>query len=570
MKLLLGSRQAVFALWFLVACQGSVMEGKAKNDDPGSGGVRGGSGGTAAKPIVELPSQCLEQPSVGRGQMRRLTRAQYSQTVKDLLGLDADTSGFLPDTATGPFLTNAKFSAQDADVENYAVVAEALAKRAVASVDSLTRCGSLAEGECAERFIKDMGKRAYRRPLSEDEVQSLRAAYEAGREDSFAFGIQLVIESLLQSPSFLYLPEFGGNPENSVAKLTGYEVASRLSYLFTNSMPNAELFEAAEQGVLDTPDGVREQAIKLMNDASFMARAASSFHEQLLHINALGEDGAVTKESTLYPEFNQELRHAMQDETNKFVEHVFVEGDSSLETLLTAPYSFPSGALLKVYGLAASDLSEAGRYDFPEGTRAGLLTQASVMAVEPALPSRFSVVYRGNMVRTKLLCQEMPAPAEGDADFTPPEGADEMTAQELLRAHQKNPSCAGCHTLMDNIGFGFENYDAVGRYKTRAADGSEIDNSGNVLNSDVEGEFRGPVELAQRLAQSRDVRFCFAKQWFRYALGRDPQVDEKTPRDDCSLGAVANALAEGKGDVRQALLILVTSDAFRYRQGEGQ
>jgi hypothetical protein len=250
----------------------------------------------------------------------------------------------------------------------------------------------------------------------------------------------------------------------------------------------------------------------------------------------------------------------MTDEARRFVEYVFTKGGGTVDALLTAPYAFPAGPLLKVYGVTTAKPNADGRLDFADGTRTGILTQAAVLAAQPQLPTRYTAVHRGKMVRNNLLCQEI-APPQVAVMFKLPPNADKMSAQELLRAHQDNPSCAPCHTLLDNVGFGLENYDAIGRYRSKAADGTTIDASGDVVGSDVAGRFAGPRELVQKLAQSQDVRGCFATQWFRYTLGRDP-----ADADACSVQGLQKAL--GAGDLRQALLTFVQSDAFRFRRAD--
>lgn len=576
MKLLSCPTHVLALALCVAACQGSVASEGDIDDSPGKpgkGGSRGdgGSGGPSVdNPMIEIPQACDKETIVAPGKWRRLTRAQYAASVKDLLGITPDVSGFNEDTGIGHFATNSKFAPQTDDIGIYASVAEAVAKQATSNVAALTKCGSQSETACADKFIKDLATRAFRRPVTTEETAALTAAYQVGREESFSMGIGLVIEAVLQSASFVYLTEFGGTPKNGLAKLTGYEVAARLSYMFTNSLPSADLFAAAQSGALDTAEGVRDYASKLLDDKAFLARTMKDFHSQMLHIAKVGDQANVAKDSLRFPEFDPELRQAMIEDSHQFISHVFTEGDGTVATLLTAPYAFPKGPLLKLYGIEANQLDASGRFEFKDGTRVGLLTNPSVMTAIPPIVSKFAATYRGNMVRGQILCQELPDPPDGAADFAPPPGADKLTQQQLLRVHQDDPTCSGCHRLIDNIGFGFENYDAVGRYKTKAADGSDIDSSGSIVESDIDGEFRGPKELAEKLAGSGNVRTCLSKQWFTYTLGREPELDESKPHDLCSIGAVAASLTQGRGDVRTALLTLVASDAFRYRQGENQ
>ncbi|MES1172030.1 MAG: DUF1592 domain-containing protein [Bacteroidota bacterium] len=539
---------------------GAVGTGGGGGGGGGSAGISG-SGGMGVVPPVSggspEVSACIgAAPAVGAGKWRRLTAVQYRNTVRDLLGVEADTSAFLLDTTSGPFATNALLPPESSDVDHYRSAAEALASAAVANMAKLLNCNTTTTGEdaCATRFITDFGARAYRRVLSVEEKAALTTLYTVGKEESFAAGIRLVVEGALQSPNFLYLTEYGQGTTGA-RKLNGPEVASRLSYLLWNSMPDPEL----AANVLDTPDAIRTQAQRLMTSARFN-ETLNSFHTQMLGIVKLTQPGQVSKDATAFPQFDAAMKAAMLDETTRFLSYVFSKGDGTVATILAAPYGFPTGPLVKLYNAPAGDAD--GRVNFTDGTRFGILTQASALATQPPVQTLFQAVQRGKSVRTNLLCQDIPPPP-GDVKFGLPPGADKMTQQQLLHIHQQNPTCAPCHQLMDSIGFGLENYDAIGQYRTIAADGSAIDASGDVMRSDVAGAFRGPKELAEKLAQSQDVRSCMAKQWFRFALGRDPAT-----QDGCSMTGVSGVLRTGRGDVREALLALVTSDAFRYRRGE--
>jgi hypothetical protein len=497
-------------------------------------------------------------PAVSAGKWRRLTQLQYRNTVKDLLGLDADTSQFLHDTQTGPFATNAGLPAQEVDIDRYREQAEALATRAAADVVKLTRCDPkvMSEDGCAAAFIAELGARAYRHPLTAEEIGALQRVYAVGKQESHAAGIRLVVEAILQSPSFLYLVEVGGAPQTGVAKLTGYEVATRLSYLLWNTMPDADLFAAAKSGALDQPEGVRKQAERLLASDRFLDTAIA-FHTQLFGIARLAHEGEVEKDEKKFPEFDAPLRAAMQEEARRFVQHVFTRLDGSVETLLTAPLVFPSGPLTKLYNLGAP--ASDGRLQVTNGSRAGLLTLAGTMAATPALATPYAAVMRGHLVRSHLLCQEIPPPTVM-VEFKAPPGAEMMSQQQLLRVHQENETCSPCHKLMDSIGFGFENFDNVGRYRTTGADGAKIDTSGEIVGLEG-GAFANLGELVGKLARSPEVRSCVAQQWFRYTLGRDI-----TGGDACSVSLMEKALQQGGGDVRQGVLSLVGSDAFRYRR----
>ncbi|MDX2021473.1 MAG: DUF1592 domain-containing protein [Deltaproteobacteria bacterium] len=539
-----------------VGCQGSVAQ------DDGQGGEAGASPPGAAPGPIDVERACKSGANVGAGKWRRLTTAQYEATVRDLLGFQPDTKGFLLDTTTGPFATNTELPPQDTDVEKYSTTAEGLASKAVANLATLINCDTKATGEdkCATEFIKTFGARAFRRPLTSAEEAAFTKLYTVGKEESFATGIRLVVEASLQSPSFLYLVEQGESSKSGLAKLTDYEVATRLSYTLTGTMPDAPLFAAAKAGKLSTVDGIREQADRLMSTTRFVDTAAK-FHVQLLGFDALTRSGVVTKEAGKFPDFDDVMRAAMADEPTKFVNYVLTKGSGTVEELLSAPYVFPFGPLAKVYGPDAKADAE-GRAEVRDGSRMGLLTLAGVQASSPHVPTKYAAVIRGHLVRRELLCTPVPPPNVA-VKFEPPPNADQLTQQELLRVHQENPTCKGCHELMDPIGFGFEHYDLIGRWKAKNADGTDINSSGQFIGIDGEPSFGDTQEMLRALSTMTEVRSCLGTQWFRFALARDPETE-----DACTEGQIQQALLDGKGNLKDAILSLVSSDSFRNRRGQ--
>ena len=538
-----------------VACTGSVGQDSANQDTEGPG-AGGGSG-----PAV---SACGGTPKAAVGQWRRLTTTQYANTVRDLLGQVPSVSSFLTDSRTGPFKTNSSSPVQENEVGNYLESAATVATKAVTNMGGLLGgCNpSVTGGEdkCSAQFIKDFGARAFRRPLLPDEETALTVVYKLGKEESFATGIRMVIQAALQSPSFLYLVETGRSDPSGLRKLDGYEVASRLSYTLTGSMPSAELFAAAREGKLDSSSGVRTAAEKLLSSPNFVSQAAA-FNAELIGIEDLADTSLVAKAPKFANAFDVPMRAAMIEESRKFVEYVMNKGSGTVEELLSANYVFPTGPLAKVYGPNAKPDGD-GRAVITDGTRKGLLTLAANLAVHPKQYSPSAAVNRGHLVRREFLCETVPPPSEA-VDFTPPPGAEKMTAQELLREHQKNPTCFACHRLMDSIGFAMESYDALGAHRTKDDAGKSIDPSGEVVDLAGDGRFKNAGELAEILSRSPEVRTCMSTQWFRFALGRDP--DEA---DACTQEQVKKAFTEGKGDIKQAILSLVASDSFRLNGGQ--
>jgi Protein of unknown function (DUF1592)/Protein of unknown function (DUF1588)/Protein of unknown function (DUF1595)/Protein of unknown function (DUF1585)/Protein of unknown function (DUF1587) len=558
--------------WLTIGCTGGIGSNSARNAGEGgsnqggnAAGEPGGSAGTAPKEIdmtdpvllgSEDPTCDASEINVGNGVWRRLTQRQYRNTVKDLLGIDPDTSSFLNDSTTGSFATNTQ-PPQSKDVNAYSVAAEAIASKVTLDLPKLLGCAAITEA-CAQKFIRDFGSRAYRHELSTAEYNGLLETFNLGKSDGMAHGIGMVLQVILQSPSFLYLTEFGTTSDGDVSRLSSREVANRISYLLWNTTPDADLLAAAADGRLDGIEGIESESRRLMADPRF-ASALGEFFAQLLHANKLTDSDVVQKSAV--PEFDGAMRQAMLAEVRAFVSDALQHDEASVKTLFTASRAFPTGPLLKTYNTTASALTN-GRLDLVAGRRSGLLTSPALMAAEPPTPTPYGAVQRGKFVRVALMCDELPPPP-ANLMFVTPSDAATTPQRTLLEEHRENPTCIGCHSLMDPIGFGLENFDSIGRYRERYPKGEIIDSSGEILgDTDIDGPFQNAAGLAAKLAESKKVRNCLSTQWFRFSQGREPSA-----ADTCATRAFVGAMAEGDGDLPTAVLRFVTSNAFRFRKG---
>jgi hypothetical protein len=357
---------------------------------------------------------------------------------------------------------------------------------------------------------------------------------------------------MLASPSFLYRLEAdlpGANPSDVTAVLP-YELATRLSYFLWNSMPDDELFAEAEAGGLSTPGGVEAQARRMLQDPR--ARdAVASFHAQWIGIDVPADQ--ISKDASVFPAFDTSLMVAMQQETAAFAQHVVLDGDGLLPTLLTASFSFLNGPLAALYGVGGVEGEALVKTELDPSQRSGLFTHGSFLTVKSHAKVN-SITHRGLTVRRRVLCQEMPPPPP-DVDVTLPEDV-EGTLRDKLLAITSAPECSACHVLMDPIGFGFENYDAIGQWRTQES-GYPIDASGEVLEAeDASGPYVGSLELTEQLAQSTHVAQCVTTQWFQYAIGQTGTASEA-----CAVEAFE---ASGR-NVRELLVAITLSSAFRYR-----
>jgi hypothetical protein len=524
----------------------------------------------------ELPESCMGPLSPGPSPIRRLTQIEYNNTVFQLLGDSTyPANKFAPDEEANGFSNQASaLVVSPLLAEQYMTAAEELAKNHATRLltEDLPACAgaTVSSDACnaaAAAFIRDFGKKAFRRPLTEDEVAMHEAIFLQGTAlgtGSYdpGIGVELVVQAMLQSPHFLYRVEFGRpeSVEGDVVELTSYEMASRLSYLFWGTMPDAALFEAADRDELRTPEQIEAQARRMLG-APRAREAVKNFHRQWLGLDEIPTVAATGKDRTVYPDYSEALLPVLQKETELFLDHAIFEENASVVDLFTAPYTMMNNELAAFYGISDLPATESfERVDLDPTKYAGFMTQAGLLTLH-AKSDGSSPVHRGKFVRERLLCQTPPPPP--DVVPPPPTVDPTKTTREQYVQHEADPACATCHQWMDPLGFGFEHFDALGRYR-ETQNGLPIDATGAVNFTDepgTDGPFDGVVELAQRLGSSERVRECVSTQWFRYSYGRT-----ETEADTCSMDLVNQRFAESDYDIKELLIALTQTDAFRYRQ----
>lgn len=583
------------------------------NDVPGGPGTPAPMAnppvGEPARPVVlpDVPApvplelenlDCAAQapvPSEGR----LLTRLQYQNTVADLfseLALDPATistwvKDFPAENEVLGYRTNAEFHrATPWLVEAHVAAAESVAGAVRQNLATLLPCSAgatdppranegMAAGDagveagpqqCGEVFLDRFAERAFRRPLqpSERTVFTDLLATTLAISD-LPSAIEVVVQALLQSPQFLY--RFDTNQTSPLAAdtayaLDGYELASRLSYLLWNSMPDEELWQSATAGKLTDPAELRVQAERLL--ASPRAGiTVSDFSEQWLGLSALASavrrvgfetqmDGSET------PVIDSRHSAAWQQSMKFFLADLFV-GGGKFTDLFASPRVFVNRELSQLYpnsqAFTGDDQAFVGM-DFPAEERTGILTQPALMALL-SHSDQSAPILRGVFVRDMLLCDPPPAPPP-TVNPTPPALDPTATTRERFAQHTADSSCANCHRLFDPIGLGLENYDELGRYRADE-NGLPLDVSGEIVlarDSSLDGAFTGAKQLSERLATSAQAQACFITQWYRYGMGR---VEQEV--DLCSIRQTYDRFVESGGELRAVLLGLVLSDAFRYR-----
>jgi hypothetical protein len=478
--------------------------------------------------------------------VRRLTHAQYDNTVRDLLGdYSKPAERFPPEDYVDGFKN--QLTGQGMPpllVETYSTAAERLALNAfrIGDINGLVPCKpvSFSDQKCRDAFVRGFGLRAFRRPLTDGEAKRYSAVFseQARVSRRFLDGARVVVEAMLQSPNFLFHVEAGPD-----GRFSDYDVASRLSYLLWNTMPDAALFEAAAKGELSTAAGRERVARRMLENAPKSREAIDQFFEEWLRFDRVVN----AVKSNRYQAFTPELAIAMAEETRTLLHHL-VANDLNFMDALTADYSFLTSELAEVYGVPApKEQFEMVKFP-PDSPRAGILGQGTFLA-STAGPTDTSPTARGIFIRERLLCQHVPPPPPGVITTLPDPLVNEKPKgrRQLMVEHVENPTCASCHRLMDPIGFGFEHFDAIGQYRQqemipapRTGGGGGGGRGGpppTPLEINAQGEiaglpnsnFSGAKQLGTILANSPVCQECIVRQMFRYSYGRlEADADERT------------------------------------------
>jgi mono/diheme cytochrome c family protein len=375
---------------------------------------------------------------------------------------------------------------------------------------------ALNEDSCAKRILSTVMRRAYRRPVTDTDLNKPLELYASAKAaDGFEAGIEMGLAAVLSSPEFLFRIERdpAGVRPGSVYAISDLELASRLSFFLWSSIPDDELIDVAARGDLDKPAVLHRQVTRMLADPR-SRNLVTNFASQWLHLRNLD---SMTPDMRLFPDFDDNLRQAFRQETEMLVESVIRENRSVLD-LLRANYTFVNERLAKHYGIPNIYGSRFRRIEFGEdGPRGGLLRQGSILLVT-SYPTRTSPVIRGKWILDNLLgVPPPPPPADVPALEAVKTAKKTMTVRERLSEHRKNPSCSGCHKLMDPVGFALENYDAVGRWRTVDA-GEPVDASGSLFDG---SEFRGVAGLQKAiLAHPEFFVTTLSEKLLTFATGR--------------------------------------------------
>jgi hypothetical protein len=520
-------------------------------------GVNSGDGTSSAGPKSRDPN---------RPTLRRLNRTEYNNTVRDLLGTTLRPSDSFPTDDVGYGFDNIGdvLSLSPLQLELYQKAARDLSGQLFeqSSAGSAMRarviaCDPVKTGAraCAEQSLSALVPRAFRRPVSSEELQRVVKLYAvgAGAADEFQRGMALALEGVLLSANFLFRVELDADPSSAVAHpLSDHELASRLSYFLWSSTPDEALMSAAKAGKLSDPSELRAQVDRMLKDPRSDA-LTKNFAGQWLLLGGLSEHQT---DATKFPTVDAALRESMREESSRFFE-AFLRADLPVQELVRADWTFVDARLAKHYGLPAPSAGFA-RTSVAATERRGILGHASFLTVTSHAATT-SPVKRGKWVLERLLCSAPPDPPPGipSVESVPMPGA---TLRARFEAHRSNPTCASCHSSMDPIGFSLEPFDAVGALRLKDDGGFAIDARGQLPSGKA---FSGARELANIIADDPRFAHCLAEKLFTYALGRGT-----TRTDEPYLSAIDAELAADGSTLRKLIQLIVLSEPFRMRRGE--
>jgi hypothetical protein len=493
-------------------------------------------------------------------QLPRLTNAQYQSTVYDLLGVDGTASMLAPDTE----------AVDQRAWDGYTTAASTIAAQVMADATLQGRfvtCAPEGDGSaCAAQIIQSFGQRAFRRPLTELETARFTKLYTDRAaitpSGSFEEIAELMLSSFLLSPSFLLRAETAETPSGSYLALSSYEVASRLSYMLIDSMPDQALFEAAAQNALSTPEQIRAQAVRLLEQDPRARSKVTRFHEHYMHMGPGTRWADYQRDPALFPAFSADLVPLLSQETDRFFDHVVFDQGGSFKDLMTSPVAFVNAATAPIYGLDASQYgTDLVQVTLDSTQRPGVFTRAGFLASH-AVVNRPSPILRGAFLQKHVLCAGVGSPPPGAEGTALPEVSPTASNRERVTAQTASPECATCHhTIINPTGFALEGFDALGGYQpTDQFSGAAVDTKASIPVGATTVEVAGPAQLFEAIAKSPEANLCYARSWVEVAYARGI-----TSEDSCVAEELSAKLTAGGYRIMDLIADLTQAESFRSR-----
>lgn len=495
---------------------------------------------------LELPSpniSCDDGVYPSENPYRRLTDLQYRNSIRHILGTDIEIP-IVPNTTKNKDFRTWSSNNQVSGTFDAQRILEAGENISV-QIDTSNACSDN-DSNCLQDLLLSYAQRFYRRKLSNAERQVFVDIFSEIENPRQSFTMGMIV--ILSSPQFLYLDVQQRSDEDDsdeeIPYLDDYSIASRLSYFLWNAPPDEQLLDLASKGKLHTKGQVQEQAIRMVESPKVLDTVVG-FHEDWLDLYLLEN---IQRDTTLYPLFYEGMISSMKTETRLFLSNVFWYGDANWDDLFFEQSTHINQELATLYGMEQSP-TDWDRVEVSE-ERAGLFQKSAFLTAHSYFAAS-SPVKRGHYILSEMLCIQSPIPVDVEM-VLPDESQETPTIRERLQQHWTDANCASCHIHIDNLGFAFENYDAIGQWRDEWENGFPVDATGSFTYQafDNSQEMLGIINSEQR------AKSCYAQNWFSYAMGR-PVVDS----DVCSLEELNQRFLE-EGNVRKLLIDIATSDAF--------
>ena len=501
-------------------------------------------------------NSCTPDNSVEGSPIQRITHVEYENSIRDYFGLNGSyTTGFRADPVSGGFRNNGHTLTVDLlQLKDYLSSAEKITDDINTQARGFIFTCSSGSG-CASSIFARVATNLFREPVfaSDQEITSLiQKVYDPAIQngDSFEQAVYTGIQALILSPKFLfhiYAPQRPDDPTN-IEPLNDFELAERLASFLWSSLPDQQLMNLAQGGQLRSQ--LSQQALRMLQDPRSI-NLVQNFSFEWMKLNKLD---IVSPDPALFPSFSNSIQSSMKRESELFLENLW-KNDESMLDILDANYSYLNDELARHYSLPPTNSSQFQKVDLTGSNRVGMLTHGSVLTFN-SKTDRTSIIARGYWVLENILCDEPPPPPD-DVPELPPIVGD--SKREILESHRSSPACYSCHSMMDPIGFGLENFDAIGTWRTEYTSGVPVDNLGELPTGET---FNGVHEMLNVIKADGRFPYCATSKLMTYALGRETKNDE-----NCRALENGNQTVSDQGRFSETILSTVLDPSFTNKRG---
>jgi len=517
--------------------------------------------------LSSRPNDLTCNPNViGRVGIHQLNSHEYNNVIRDLTGIDSKPASALPKDPYTGFFSNiaASLTVDMARAQIYFDLGIKILDQVFSqNYGQIVTCNPATSGArpCADKVITEFGLKAFRRPMLADEkityltlFDNLYASFPAGTSgNKFDESLKGALHAMLIAPQFIYrIIEVPSTEPGYVKTLTPYELASRLSFFIWGSIPDATLFSLAANGTILENGVLLAQVDRMLKDPK-SSHIANTFGSQWLELEALN---SANPDPSVYPEFNESLRQSMMTESKLLLNDI-IQKDGTPYLLLNADYTYLNRQLASFYQVGGVGTDQFIKVSIANTPRVGIITHGSLLTAN-ARTNESSIVHRGLWAINRILCSPVGAPPQ-DVDTTLPPQTASTNPRKSLEAHISAPECAGCHRQIDPVGYGLENFDGIGKYRTHYRNGDIVNSSGEFADG---GSFTTAREMSRLLIQNPKFKTCYSRNLVTFSLGRLLNENDK-----CFADSIGRVTVSPTGKFSDLVKSIVTSEQFLKQKG---